>query len=162
MELTGGFLTVTAFFLYGVSKVHKEKDALGVLEGMLTLLRELSARLLHRREGLRQVFATYGDPRLEACGFLPALREHDGRDYPSLWNAALRLLPLPAEALPPLQSLGSSLGRVSLTVQTEQLALSISQLETILRKMRDSAYQKGRSTVALWTLGGLLVALLLL
>lgn len=162
MRLMGGLLAVAAFFLWGTAQAGKQKEALTVLDGILTLLRELSARLLHRREGLKAVFAVYEDPRLSAYGFLELLKSHDGRDYPSLWASALALLPLPKEALPPLLTLGSSLGRVPLEAQTEQIALCIALLEKVQGELRAGAYQKRKSTVALWTLGGLLVALLLL
>lgn len=162
MRLMGGLLTVTAFFLYGTFQAGKQKDSLAVLDAIVEFLQALSARLFHRREGLRSVFASFSDPRLEAYGFLRILREHDGRDYPSLWNPALETLPLPKEALPPLRALGASLGRVPLEAQTEQLALCIRLLETLRQELKSNAFRKRRSTVALWTLGGLLVALLLL
>jgi len=162
VRLMGGLLTVAAFFLWGTSLAAKQKDSLAVLDAVLALLRELSARLLHRREGLRSIFAAYEDPRLAPYGFLELLKSHDGRDYPSLWTSALALLPLPKEALPPLRTLGSSLGRVSLEAQGEQLALAIALLETVQRELLAGAFQKRKSTVALWTLGGLLAALLLL
>ena len=99
---------------------------------------------------------------LESYGFLPLLREHDGREYPALWEAALERLPLPSEALPHLQALGSSLGRLPFGAQTEQLSLCITLLEGVQKSLKTGAFQKRKSTVALWTLGGLLVALLLL
>ena len=162
MDLLGSFLTVAAFFLYGTSKAGKHKAALETLEAMLSFLRELSARLSHRREGLKEVFAFYESPVLSSYGFLQLLKEHDGRDYPALWEAALPLLPLPEEALPPLKSLGATLGRLSFSAQTEQIALCVALLEEIQRKHRAGFLQKQRSTVALWTLSGLLTALLLL
>ncbi len=162
MELTGGLLTVAAFFLYGSAKAASHKTALNVLEAMLAFLRELSARLSHRRESLKTVFAAYQDPLLESYGFLSLLKGHDGRDYPSLWEAALTTLPLPREALPPLRELGASLGRLSLKGQTEQIALCLTLLERIRQELQAGAPQKRKSIVALWTLSGLLVALLLL
>lgn len=162
MALIGGLLTVTAFFLWGVRIAAGQKESLGVLDAMLSFLRELSARLSHRREGLKGIFAAYGDPLLESYGFLPLLREHDGREYPAVWEAALKALPLPSEALPPLQTLGSSLGRIPFGAQTEQITLCITLLEGVQKALETGAFQKRKSTVALWTLGGLLIALLLL
>ena len=171
MALMGGLLTVTAFFLWGVRVAAGQREALEALDAMLSLLRELSARLSHRREGLKGIFAAYRHPLLESYGFLPLLREHDGREYPALWEAALERLPLPSEALPHLQALGSSLGRLPFGaqteqlpfgVQTEQLSLCITLLEGVQKSLKTGAFQKRKSTVALWTLGGLLVALLLL
>lgn len=162
MALVGGLLTVAAFFLLGAHQAGKQKTSLEALEAILRLLRELSARLSHRREGLKGIFAAYRDPLLEAWGFLPLLRDHDGREYPALWETALETLPLPPEALPPLRNFGTTLGRVSLSAQTEQLALCITLLEGAQRELRAGAFQKRKSTVALWTLGGLLIALLLI
>lgn len=162
MELIGGLLTVAAFFLYGFSKAGNLKTSLEVLDSMLALLRELSARLSHRRESLKTVFSAYQDPLLESYGFLSLLKNHDGRDYPALWENALPLLPLPREALPPLTSLGASLGRLSLKGQTEQIALCLTLLEAVRKDLQAGAMQKRKSIVALWTLSGLLVALLLL
>lgn len=162
MALMGGLLTVTAFFLWGVRVAAGQRESLEALDAMLSLLRDLSARLSHRKEGLKGIFAAYRHPLLESYGFLPLLREHDGREYPALWEAALERLPLPSEALPHLQALGSSLGRLPFGAQTEQLSLCITLLEGVQKSLKTGAFQKRKSTVALWTLGGLLVALLLL
>lgn len=162
MRLIGALLTVAAFFLYGTSRAGEVKNTLAVTEGMLTLLRDLSRRLTHGKYPLGHVFSVMEDPLPERYGFLSALRSHDGRNYPAVWKASVLHLPLDKAAKDALLLLGDSLGRVSLEVQTEQIALCIAALEESRRDLRDGALQKQRSTVALWTLGGFLVALLLI
>lgn len=161
MRLIGGLLAVAAFFLYGSSRAGAVEEELNTLEGMLSLLREVSLRLLHRREKLGDIFASCGNP-FPDHSFLPRLREHDGTDYPRVWKASLQELPLPKDSLPPLNSFGDSLGQLFLHPQEQQLELCIAQLEELQRHLRTNTSQKQKSTIALWTLGGLLTALLLL
>ena len=161
MRLLGGLLAVTAFFLYGSSKARGLRTELCTLEGMLSLLREMSLRLIHRREPLREIFASCRDPFPEEP-FLPFLRANGGQSYPVVWKAALELLPLPKEALPPLYALGDSLGQLPLGSQKAQLDFCIARLEELYGQLGENTLQKQKSTVALWTLGGLLTAVLLL
>lgn len=161
MRLIGGLLAVTAFFLYGVSRASAMKEELDTLEGMLSLLRELSLHLLHRREKLGDIFAACKDP-FPSYPFLTRLREHGGESYPPIWKSGVQDLPLPKEAVPPLNDLGDSLGQLFLKPQAQQLELCIARLEELQRSLRENAAQKQKSTVALWTLGGLLTALLLI
>lgn len=162
MRLIGGLLTVAAFFLCGTSVAGESLAELRTVEAMLSLLRELSRRLLWSRDPLHTLFPHYCDPLLEKYGFLPALRQANGRNYPAVWAEAVGHLPLPEQAKNALEAFGSSLGRVSLDTQKEQLSLCIHTLEEARDKAREQAGQKQRSTVALWTLSGLLAALLLL
>lgn len=161
MRLIGGLLAVTAFFLYGTSRASAMGEELDTLEGMLSLLRELSLRLLHRREKLGDVFATCRDP-FPSYPFLSLLREHSGENYPLVWKSGVQALPLPKEAVPPVNELGDSLGQLLLTPQAQQLELCIARLEELQKRLQTNASQKQKSTVALWTLGGLLTALLLI
>ena len=161
MRLLGGLLAVTAFFLYGSSKAGGIRTELDTLEGMLSLLREMALRLTHRREKLGDVFASCKDPFPE-YPFLSFLQTHGGQSYTAVWKSALQILPLPEDALPPLRALGSSLGQLPLISQKEQLSFCIARLEDVQKKLSANASQKQKSTVALWTLGGLLTALLLL
>ena len=161
MRLLGGLLAVTAFFLYGNSKAGNIRRELDSLSGMLSLLREMTLRLTHRREKLGEIFATAKDPFSEYA-FLSRLSVQDGSGYGRAWNASLPLLPLPKDALPHLQSVGDTLGQLPLEPQKEQLEYCIARLEELQAKLSANASQKQKSTVALWTLGGLLTALLLL
>ncbi len=161
MRLLGGLFAVMAFFLYGTSRANASKEELNTLGAMLSFLRELSLRLVHRREKLGDVFATCKNP-FPHDEFLQVLREHGGQNYPGVWRAGLQTLSLPKEAIPPLHVLGDSLGQLLLRPQTEQLELCIARLEELQKSLQQNALQKQKSTVALWTLGGLLTALLLL
>lgn len=162
MRLMGGLLIVSAFSFCGVSFAGETRTEIRALEALLSLLRSLSQRLSWGKEPLRTLFSSFRDPYLEKLGFLPLLRNAEGRNYPNAWEQAMRLLPLPPEAMKQAMSLGASLGRVSLEAQLEHLTLCISSLETSRRDAQANARQKCRSTVALWVLAGLLMALLLL
>lgn len=162
MRLIGGLLTVAAFFLCGAAFAGETRAEVRTLESVLTFLRSLSQKLTWSREPLRSAFQTYRDPLLERTGFLPLLRSADSRSYPAVWEEAVRLLPLPPPAARELQEFGTSIGRLPLHTQRERLALCIAALEAALQTARQSSLQKCRSTVALWTLAGLLIALLLL
>ena len=162
MRLIGGLLIVGAFSLCGVSFAGEARSELRALEALLGLLRTLSQRLSWGKEPLRSLFAAYQDAYLERVGFLPVLRGADGRSYPDVWQEALRLLPLPPDALRALQQFGASFGRVSLEVQLEHLSLCINTLDDCRQSLAAHADRHRRSTVALWILAGLLVALLLL
>lgn len=162
MRLMGGLLIVSAFSFCGVSFAGEARTEIRALEALLSLLRTLSQRLAWGKEPLRSLFSSYRDPYLERTGFLPLLRAAEGRSYPDAWGRALRLLPLPPEAMRQAQSFGASLGRVSLEAQLEHLSLCVASLEICHRDAQNHARQKCRSTVALWVLTGLLVALLLI
>lgn len=162
MRLMGGLLIVSAFSFCGISFAGEARTEIHGLEALLSLLRTLSRRLSWGKEPLRRLFATYRDPYLERIGFLPLLRDADGRNYPDAWEQALRRLPLPPEAMGEALTLGTSLGRVSLEAQLEQLSLCIASLEACHRNAQAGARRNRRSTVALWVLAGLLIALLLL
>lgn len=162
MRLIGGLLIVSAFSFCGVSFAGEARAEIRALEALLALLRALSQRLAWGKEPLHTLFRSYRDPYLERTGFLPALRETEGRSYPDVWEQALRLLPLPPEAMRASQTLGASLGRVSLEAQLEHLSLCIASLDACRQNALTNADRNRRSTVALWILAGLLVALLLL
>lgn len=162
MRLIGGLLIVCAFSLCGVSFAGEARAEIRALEALLALLRTLSQRLSWGKEPLRDLFASYREPYLERVGFLPALRHADGRNYPAIWQEALLLLPLPPDAMQAAQNFGSSFGRVSLEVQLEHVSLCASTLDTCRQNLVAHANQHRRSTVSLWVLAGLLVALLLL
>lgn len=162
MRLMGGLLIVSAFSFCGISFAGEARAELRALEALLFLLRTLAQRLSWGKEPLRTLFSSVSEPYLEQIGFLPLLRGADGRNYPAAWEQALHLLPLPPEAMREAKSLGVSLGRVSLEAQLEQISLCIASLETYHGNARARARQNRRSTVALWVLAGLLVALLLL
>lgn len=162
MRLIGGLLIVGAFSFCGISFAGEARAEIRALEALLALLRTLSQRLSWGKEPLHTLFRSYRDPYLEHIGFLPALRETEGRSYPDVWEQALRLLPLPPDAMRASQTLGSSLGRVSLEAQLEHLSLCIASLDVCHRNALTHADRNRRSTVALWILAGLLVALLLL
>lgn len=162
MRLIGGLLIVGAFSLCGISFAGEARTEMRALEALLSLLRTLSRRLSWGKEPLRTLFSSYRDPYLERTGFLPLLRGADGRNYPDAWEQALRHLPLPPEAMRDALTLGTSLGRVSLEAQLEHLSLCIAALETCYKNAQTNAERNRRSTVALWVLAGLLVALLLL
>lgn len=162
MHLIGGLLTVIAFFLIGTASAKEIRSELRALESLLAFLRELSRRLLWSRATLQTMFSTYREPFLESAGFLPAIRQADPKQVPAVWIEALSCLPLSEESLRVLEELGQSLGRVSLETQKEQLALCIAALEETYTETKAKAKEKQRSAVALWTLAGLLVALLFL
>ncbi|MCH5183052.1 MAG: stage III sporulation protein AB [Oscillospiraceae bacterium] len=162
MRLMGGLLIVSAFSFCGVSFAGEAKTEIRALEALLSLLRTLSQRLSWGKEPLHTLFSSMDDPYLERIGFLPLLRNAEGRNYPDAWERALRLLPLPPEAMREAQALGASLGRVSLEAQLERLSLCIASIETCRENAQDNARRKCRSTVALWVLAGLLAALLLI
>lgn len=162
MRLIGGLLIVSAFSFCGVSFAGEARTEIRALESLLSLLRTLSQRLSWGKEPLRSLFSSFRDPYLERTGFLPLLRNAEGRNYPDAWEQALRLLPLPPEAMQEAQTLGASLGRVSLEAQLERLSLCIASLEICHRNAQTHAQRKCRSTVALWVLTGLLAALLLI
>lgn len=162
MRLLGGLLVLLSFTLCGISFANGVRTQQQTMEAMLSLLRTLSQTLQWGRAPLCEVFRAYRDPLLEKTGFLPALRDADGRNYPAVWDASLSLLSLPENARSPLRSFGNALGRLPLGTQKEQTSLCIAALEDALEAFRAQAMQKRRSTVALWTLAGLLVAVLLL
>ncbi len=162
MRFFGGLLTVAAFFLCGTSVAGEVRRELRATEAVLSLLRELSRKLTWGCEPLKRVFASYRDPLLEKAGFLSLLRAADGRNYPAAWASAMETLPFPAAARRALQTFGESLGRLPLETQKEQLSLCIAALEAERQEALTHAEQKRRSTVALWTLAGLLIAVLLL
>lgn len=162
MRLIGGLLIVSAFSCCGISFAGEARTEIRALESLLALLRALSQRLSWGKEPLNALFSSYRDPYLERIGFLPMLRSADGRNYPAVWEEALHLLPLPPEAMREAQNLGASLGRVSLEAQLERLALCIAALDVCRGSARTRAERNRRSTVALWILAGLLIALLLL
>ena len=153
MRLIGGLLLVGASAACGILLTGEAKSEIRALEALLEL-RTLSRRLTWGRDPLRTLFAAYRDPYLERVGFLPALRSADGRAYPVVWAKALQTLPLPPDARKEAEALGPSLGRLPLDAQLERLACRDTA--------RQNAEKNRRSTVALWTLAGLLVALLLL
>lgn len=158
----GALLIVSAFSFCGVSFAGESKAEIRGLEALLSLLRTLFQRLSWGKEPLRTLFSAYHDPYLERTGFLPLLRGAEGRNYPDVWEQALNLLPLPPEAAREAKALGASLGRVSLEAQLERLSLCIATLDACRENAQVNAHRKCRSTVALWVLAGLLVALLLL
>ncbi len=160
MRLIGGLLTVTAFFLIGTASAREIRTELRVLEAMLAFLRELSRKLMWSRAPLQTLFEAYREPFLESVGFLPVLRQADPKQYGTVWQSALSCLPLSEEPLRALDELGQSLGRVSLETQKEQLMLCISALEESHAALKAKAKDKQRSAVSLWTLSGLLIALL--
>lgn len=162
MRLIGGLLIVGAFSLCGISFAGEARAELRALEALLALLRALSQRLSWGKEPLRLLFASYQDAYLERIGFLPLLRNADGRSYPAAWEQALSLLPLPPDAMRASQALGSSLGCLSLEAQLEHLSLCIAALDACRQTALTHADRNRRSTVSLWILTGLLVALLLL
>lgn len=162
MRLIGGLLTVAAFFLCGTSAAGQTVLELRTVEALLALLRELSRGLVWKCLPLHTLFAQYRDELLEKQGFLPALRGACGRNYPAVWQDAAEKLPVPVQAKRALSDFGSTLGLVALDAQKEQIALCIASLEEVRDAVREQTQQKQRSTVALWTLSGLLVALLLL
>ena len=161
MHLLGGLLAVTAFFLYGSAKANAIRRELETLEGMLSLLREVALRLALRREKLGEIFASCKNPFPETP-FLQRIAMQGGGGYGRAWQTSLSLLTLPKDALPPLHTLGDTLGQLPLEPQKEQLDFCIARLEELQAKLSANASQKQKSTVALWTLGGLLTALLLL
>lgn len=162
MRLIGGLLVVTAFFWIGTVSAREIRTELRALESMLTFLRELSRRLAWSRTPLQALFASYRDPFFDRIGFLHILRSADPKQYALAWQSALARLPLSETSQKPLRELGQSLGRVSLQTQTEQLSLCIASLEDIHIALRAKAKDKQRSAVSLWTLSGLLIALLLI
>ena len=162
MRLIGGLLIVTAFFLVGTGSAREIRLRLRALEGMLAFLRELSRGLTWSRAPLQTLFAACREPFLERVGFLPILRGADPKRYTSAWSDALAHLPLAEEDIRVLKSLGETIGRVTLETQTEQLLLCISELEEHHAALRAKAKDKQRSAVSLWTLSGLLIALLLI
>ncbi len=162
MRLIGGLLLVGASAACGILLTGEAKTEIRALEALLELLRTISRRLTWGHDPLRTLFADYRDPYLERTGFLPALRNADGRAYPVAWSQALHTLPLSPDAMKEAESLGPSLGRLSLEAQLEQLALCIDALSACRDTAKQNAEKNRRSTVALWTLAGLLVALLLL
>lgn len=162
MRLIGGLLIVSAFFWVGTGSAKEIRLGVRALESMLAFLRELSRRLNWSRTPLQALFAAYRDPFLEQIGFLPLLRGADPKQYARSWEAALACLPLTEEPLRPLKELGQGLGRVSLQSQKEQLLLCIAALEEQLTAQKAKAKDKQRSAVSLWTLSGLLIALLLI
>lgn len=162
MRLFGGLLLVTAFFLLGVGLASRTRTQVRQLEALSALLEALSQKLRWSREPLADVFASFRDPLLEQSGFLPTLRAGDGRSYPADWARAVKALALPPDATAALLSFGETLGRLPLQTQQERTALCKSTLDGINGKMRAREEQTRRSTVALWTLFGLLLAILLL
>ncbi len=162
MRLIGGLLLVGASAACGILLTGEAKSEIRALESLLELLRTLSRRLTWGRDPLRTLFAAYRDPYLERVGFLPALRNADGRAYPAVWVQALQTLPLPPDARKEAETLGPSLGRLPLDAQLDRLALCIDALSACRDAARQNAEKNRRSTVALWTLAGLLAALLLL
>lgn len=162
MRLIGGLLVVTAFFWIGTVSAREIRTELRALESMLAFLRELSRRLAWSRTPLQALFASYRDPFLDRIGFLHILRSADPKQYALAWQSALARLPLSETSQKPLRELGQSLGRVSLQTQTEQLSLCIVSLEDIHIALQAKAKDKQRSAVSLWTLSGLLIALLLI
>ena len=162
MRLIGGLLIVTAFFWIGTASAREIRAALRALESMLAFLRELSRKLAWSRIPLQAVFAQAREPFLERIGFLHILRDADPKQYALAWQSALARLPLSEVSQKPLRELGQSLGRVSLQTQTEQLSLCIVSLEEAYAAHKQKAADKQRSAVSLWTLSGLLIALLLI
>lgn len=162
MRLIGGLLVVTAFFLIGTASAQEIRTELRTLEALLAFLRELSRKLAWSRTPLQAVFAAYRDPFLERIGFMRILQSADPKQYALAWQNALARLPLSEESQKPLRELGQSIGRVSLQTQTEQLSLCIASLEDIHIALQAKAKDKQRSAVSLWTLSGLLIALLLI
>ncbi len=160
MRLIGGLLIVTAFFAVGSVSAREVRAELRALEAMLAFLRELSRRLTWERMPLQALFAQTQEPFLERIGFLPLLRNADPKQYALAWKRALARLPLSGEPLRALETLGQGLGLVPLETQKEQLMLGIAVLEEAYASQKAKAGDKQRSAVSLWTLSGLLIALL--
>ncbi|MBQ1203495.1 MAG: hypothetical protein IIX61_06820 [Loktanella sp.] len=162
MRLIGGLLTVTGFYLLGAASAKKIRTELRAMEAMLAFLRELFRSLTWSRKPLQALFCAYRDPFLERVGFLPAIRQADPKRYTDAWRDALQTLVLSDASRRALETLGQTIGRLSLETQKEQLMQCIAVLEEQYAVQSAKSKDRQKSAVSLWTLSGLLIALLLI
>ena len=162
MRLIGGLLTVTGFYLLGAASAKRIRTELRAMEAMLAFLRDLVRSLTWSRKPLQALFSAYNEPFLERVGFLPVLRQADSKQYTEAWERALHTLSLNDTSSRALETLGQTIGRVSLETQKEQLMQCIAVLEEQHAVQSAKSKDRQKSAVSLWTLSGLLIALLLI
>lgn len=160
MKLSGALLVTLAFFLIGAGIAGEARAERRALQAILRLLHAMQSALSWQRVPLDRFFASFADAELEACGFLPALRGSAAGQ--AGFRDALSLLPLPADAGAALREFADTLGTLPLGAQCDRLSYCISRLEPILQDLTEREKNRRKSTVAVWTLIGVLLSLLLL
>lgn len=160
MRLAGAFLLTGAFFLVGAGVAGEKRAECRTLEAVLRLLRTLLQRLTWKKEPLGRFFAEYSDPVLDRAGFCACVTE--SASFSEGWKSGVAALSLPKEAKETLSALGDDLGTLGAEPQKERIALCVSVCAEILSACSEREKKQRRSTVALWTLAGVLLSVLMM
>ena len=156
----GSLLITLSFFLLGAGIAGETKAERAALNALLRVLQTLRDRLLWQREPLDRFFSGCDAPELQKYGFRDRLLS--AGTVETGWKNAVLALPLPDEARAELLSLGETLGKTALAPQTERLSLCIATCERVCAELAETEKKQRKSTVAVWTLVGVLLSLLLL
>ena len=160
MSIFGAFLIVGGFFLIGAAEAGERSRGCRLLAASVRLLDALLETLSWAREPLGDFFRRYRDPVLEESGFSEMLCGETGvRDG---WKRFFAGVALEAEAKEALLALGDTLGGVGLEAQSERIRRCKAVCEAVLAAESEKEKKLRKSTTAVWTLVGGLVALALL
>lgn len=147
--------TVGAGFLYA----ETVKEELRRLEGFLKLARLIRSRIECFRQPLAAIYADFEDEALEACGFIPALRQGDFLLALAKTKDALGLRPALIDLL---ADFGSELGKSPTGDQIRHCDRCIEQIEEALSALRAAGADRIRLSRVLSLALAAMVTILLL
>lgn len=161
MNWLGALLTVISSYICGVMLANSETEKLRAFDSLIRLLTYMRRRILTERLPLYRIFTEFEDGFLEDIGFLECLRS-SRRGLETLWQNAVKLVPIDKEAVNELSHFGESLGALPLDEQIKRIDTVNTFLTEKKAALNGTLYQKRKSIKSVCLLMGIAIAIILL
>lgn len=161
MNWLGALLTVISSYICGVMLANSETEKLRAFDSLIRLLTYMRRRIFTERLPLYRIFAEFEDGFLENIGFLECLRS-SRRGLETLWQNAVKLVPIDKEAVNELSHFGESLGALPLDEQIKRIDTVNTFLTEKKAALNGTLYQKRKSIKSVCLLMGIAIAIILL
>ena len=158
LKLFGGVLVISACFGVGATVSHLETLALRETEAFLSLISHIRSEITAFRRPLSDIFASYRDPVLSACGFLENATKTNAEQAFSECRARLFLA---SDEENILSSFFAGLGKRSAGEEKNACLVCEEKLSHLISARRASLPKKKSLSCTIGTLVGILAAILL-
>jgi stage III sporulation protein AB len=155
----GALLLLGSFGYVGYTLVYMEHQRVRQTEGVLLLLRHIRNGIVCFAFPIEEIYAGFQNESLEACGFLPALRQGG---FAHALQVCRHSLWLEAEELRTLSAFAGEVGKSYSHEQARLCDYTAGEIEQALHRRREEAPRRARAAASLALCAGLALLILLL